>query len=68
MAQPQQVVGSLCPVCRSRGISLSGFHGILERFVLGITKVYPFWCNACHRRFFLFFPKSNLCDQEFNVR
>lgn len=68
MAQPQQAGESLCPVCRSRGISLSGFHGILERLLLRIMKIYPFWCDACHRRFYLFFPKSNLCHQEFDVR
>jgi hypothetical protein len=51
-------VESACPICRSRKVLFSNFQGILERTVFRFLRIYPFWCNACDTRFYLFSKTS----------
>jgi len=55
---------STCPVCRSREVRAFDFHGILERILLRLMRIYPFWCSACNRQFYLFFPTSDYYSQK----
>lgn len=64
MTQSHSTLDSTCPVCRSREVRSASFHGIAERVLLRLMRIYPFWCNDCFRRFYLFFPKPQLCRQE----
>jgi hypothetical protein len=64
MAVTHPFIESACPVCTSRKVRSSRFHGILERILLRLLRIYPFWCSACDRRFYLFFPTSEFCRQE----
>jgi hypothetical protein len=49
---------STCPTCQIRKVRSMSFHGFVERVLLRLLRVRPFWCNDCFRRFYLFFPKS----------
>ena len=51
-------LGSACPICRSQSVILLKFQGILERTVFRFLSIYPFWCNACDARFYLFSKPS----------
>ena len=64
MTQVHSAVQSTCPICQSREIHSTGFHGIVERILLWILRIRPLWCNDCFSRFYLFFPQSELCPQE----
>lgn len=45
---------SACPICHSRQVLFSKFQGILELTIFRLLSIYPFWCNACDTRFYLF--------------
>jgi len=60
MAHEYSEVEANCPVCRSRKIQSMSYQGILERIFLRLMRIYPFWCNNCFRRFYLFFSKPQL--------
>ena len=58
MAHVHPEVQSACPVCQSRKVQSTGFHGIIERVFLRLLRIRPFWCNNCLSRFYLLFPQS----------
>jgi len=45
---------SICPVCRSHEILSSSARGIVERTILRVLKISPYWCGTCDSRFYLF--------------
>jgi hypothetical protein len=49
---------SACPICRSQKVLFSSFQGIPERTIFRFLSIYPFWCNACESRFYLFSKPS----------
>jgi hypothetical protein len=53
-----------CPNCRSPQVFKLYDHAIVERIILYIVNLYPFLCDACHRRFYLFHPKSRIFRHE----
>jgi hypothetical protein len=64
MARFLREFDSTCPVCRSREVRAFDFHGILDRILFRLMRIYPFWCSACDRQFYLFFPTSEFCSQK----
>jgi hypothetical protein len=54
---------STCPICRSQKVLFSKFQGILEHTIFRFLSIYPFWCNGCDSRFYLF-SKSSFIRQE----
>jgi hypothetical protein len=53
-----------CPVCRSRRVYHSEFWSIVERAISWLVGIYPLWCEACSRRFYLFPPSAKLYRQK----
>jgi len=43
---------SRCPECGSDSIYKSHRRGLLERVVLGLTKMRPYRCRECYERFY----------------
>jgi hypothetical protein len=41
-----------CPECGSESVYKSHRRGILERMVLGLTKMRPYRCRECYERFY----------------
>ena len=56
-----------CPTCGSPQVFKPDDHAIVERIILYIVKLYPFLCRACHRRFYLFRPKSGIFRQQTTI-
>jgi len=53
-----------CPSCRSTRVCNAEYDGIVEEAILRIVDLFPFACQACGMRFYIFSVESMAMDQE----
>lgn len=53
-----------CPSCRSPRVYNSEYDGMVEEAILRIVDIFPFACQACGMRFYMFSAESMARHEE----
>jgi hypothetical protein len=53
-----------CPSCRSARVCNAEYDGIIEETILRIVDIFPFACQVCGMRFYMFSVESMAMDQK----